>query len=521
MPGQPESGSDSFNPSANASIGPTSSLAIGPSVFDQFQLAQCTPLAPKTTAFHTDMLEASHPMMAQRLESTDTANLASQNVSGESPAERLMMYRVVEGMLKGKQKDVLAKLRDRGVLDDYRTEDGHSTLYHLYAMVTTPRQPGYRPAELLKETVDILEKPYVITQHFTPLADNAAKQIMGLRMHPNLDPQAGRIDPQSQRPLKWEELNVDASATCVASSVMYSMAQKEPGELTRQLNELTSPLNAFYEHAKFSEVSPDNPSQAPEILKHNSIPYKMVGPDDILVKVTLPTAGVIRAINDQKSPANHKDRDAIESAYQSALMHLATPTYDPATDLRSEIGQPNQTSKGLTEEEKSLMESIIKDSGAIQSVTYQVFSGKQNPAPGEQGTPLHYGYQRTFQQTANDMIRVLQKNQFIIVGTTDTNKDGSLAGGHEVTLTQAFVDEKTHELKFVVADSDDDIPKLVVRSAREIIPKIHHAGMPVDEARAIKQQEQQLPGPLVPDASDAKAFDLISFYSPNPFRQNA
>lgn len=475
--------------------------------FDQFQRSLTEANTPVSKAERMRLF-LFHPVISLRMRKHPAPVEAN-----EDPTQQVKMYAVLHKSLNSKGKRQLKALLSEGVLSTADTDNQHTTLYQLYSMLTTPRSPGYDAKSLVQEAVGILHQPYTITQKFEPLSENAAQQLLD---NQNNNWQAYPQNPQKQ--LTFSDLNVDNSATCVSSSVMYYMADKKPGELARHLNELTSPLNAFHEKVKLSELSPDNPQQAFEILKQHHIPYYVSGPDEVTVKIDNPPAGIIRAMDSQDVPTGGRYRNALEAAYQSALTHLATSSYDPATDLRdSEV--PGETSKGLTEDEKTLMETIIKDNGGVQSITYQVVNGKANPQPGEEGNAYLYGYTRSFNQTANDMLASLKMGEPIIIGITDTDADGSIVGGHEITITGATTDPKTGELKFVVADSDDDVPSLVVRSARELIPRIHHAGMPLKIAQQINQEITTNNGYLVPDDTDAAQFQLMARQT-GPFPQD-
>lgn len=425
----------------------------------------------------------------------------------EGVFQRMKMYNTLRANLDKEGKKHLKNLLKNGVLNDVDTDDRHSALYHLYALATTRRGRGYDPKILLKETVETLDRPYLITQKFAPLSENIAREILSTRYNPGLN-RTG--EAPAVKPLAWNDLNVETSATCVSSSVMYYMAEKKPGELARHLNELTSPMNAFFEKAMLDEISPNDPGQALEILKQNGIKYYLSGPNEVTVKVELPVAGKLRAVDSQKVAKNQDARNGIETAYQSALTFLATRSYDPATDLRdSEI--PGETSKGLTEPEKTLMETIIKDNGGVMSVTYQAVAGKANPRPGEEGNSYLYGYTRTFEQTVTDIIEALKLGEFVIIGITDTDQSGAIVGGHEITITSAFVDKKDGELKFVVADSDDGVPAPVVRTARELVPRIHHAGMPLDIAKRVHKEQARNPGYFVPTPADEATFNPLPY----------
>ena len=483
----------------------------GLNFLDQFQRT-LTEAKPQTSPHERLKLKLLHPILNFQIR-----KFPAPSKTGETRAQELKMYAAIHQTLNAKGKRALNALLQEGVLTSADTDNKHTTLYQLYSMLKTPRSPGYEAKTLVQETVDLLYQPYTITQKFEPLSENATREILELYNNPNSTLQ--NYPSGQKKPLTWKDLDVENSATCVSSSLMYYMADKMPGELVRHLNELTSPMNAFYEKVKLSELSPDDPKQAFEILKQHQIPYYISGPDEVSVKVENPPSGVIRARDSQDVQSGSKYRNAIMAAYQSTLTHLATRSYDPATDLR-DADAPGETSKGLTEEEKTLMETIIKDNGGVQSITYQVVNGKAAPEAGEEGNAYLYGYTRSFQQTASDLLESLRLGEPVIIGITDTDNDGTIVGGHELTITGATTDPKTGELKFIVADSDDDVSSLVIRSARELIPRIHHAGMPLKLAKQINSDIQANNGYLVPDETDAANFQLLPRQT-GPYPQDA
>lgn len=474
-----------------------------PMVFDEFQRMQSEPLL-LTPTWKKRLKLVLHPIQTIKLRNK------LPTTSSESRTDRIYMYLQLKKALGYEGKNHLKSLLKTNVLNDQKTDDGHSTLYHLYSMLTTKRAAGLNNEYLVNETVRLLNKPFLITQKFAPLSENASQAILRVRNSPSGMNLNRFSEMPASKPLTWQDINVQNSATCVSSSVMYYMADKCPAELTRQLNQLTSPMQAFYEKVKLTELSPENPQAAYDILKQHQIKYVPNGPDEVWVKVELPQAGLIRAADSNRKKPKQNVRTGIEAAYQSAITYLSTRSYDPATDMRdSEI--PGEGSKGLTEMEKTLMETIIKDNGGVASITYQVVAGKQNPAPGQESLPFLYGYTRTFEQTAGDIVEALKMGEFVIIGITDTDQDGSIAGGHEITITSAYVDPVDQQLKFVVVDSDDDIPAPVIRPAKELIPKIHHAGMPLQLSQKIQSEINATPGYYVPDEADIGKFDPLTF----------
>ena len=466
---------------------------------DQFQRNQTKPI------IHLDQteklsLKTLHPFEFSQLQAIGTSAPPREGLF-----ETLYMYDQIYKVLNPFNRGQLKKLLKQGILQNTKAEDGHSALYHTYAMLTTRRAPGYDAKELVNETVDLLSRPYAITQKFAPLSENAVQKILMVRNYPESN-RAGVKAPSKL--LTRNDLNVQDSGTCVASSVMYYMADREPAELARHLNELTSPLNAFFEKVQLNEIAPENPAEALNILKENQIPFSFSGPGEVTVKVSLPPAGALRAADSQYVPSDHRYRNAIETAYQSALTFIADHDYDPATD-KMDTGPNEEGQKGLTEPKKTLMETIVKENGGVQSVTYQAVDNKVNPAPGEENNSYLFGYNRPFEQTTNDIIQALKMKEPVVIGTTDTDESGAIVTGHEITITGAYNDPVDHQLKFVVADSDDQKPKLVVKSARELIPTIHHAGLPLHLAQRINQEITANQGVLVPDLNDSVNFKLL------------
>ncbi|MEZ4575558.1 MAG: hypothetical protein R2857_11690 [Vampirovibrionales bacterium] len=64
---------------------------------------------------------------------------------------------------------------------------------------------------------------------------------------------------------------------------------------------------------------------------------------------------------------------------------------------------------------------------------------------------------------------------------------------------------------FKIYDGGDGVPHAVWKSARDIIPRIHHVGLPLPLAQRVQTQMAQLGDTqyLVPDMGDAVDFDLI------------
>lgn len=455
-----------------------------------------------------------HPIQTWRLSNSLKVNLQP----GETFQQRLAMYREISTQLsKSGQKFLYDQLK-KGRLTDTQADDNKSTIAHLYAIVTRPRAQGLNSQVILEDTLRLMSQPQTITQKFAPLDPQTTKELMAYYRSPQ--------GPKTSSPINVNMLEVSSSATCVASSVMYYMADHCPSEFARHIAELTSPLLAFQEKAWLNEIAPENPAYAAQKLNEYGIPATAVPGTNgaqYWIKVNLPYSGYLRAKGQQKSLAQQaaeakigisqpEARGVVESVYQAALTRLVVQSYDPGLDMRINPDGSLDPAKGLEEDRKTLMESIIKDNGGVMSVTYQM------TLPTREGENYLMGYFRSFEQTTRDIMRTIDMGEKVIIGITDTDSYGNpgrINMGHEITLDKYRRDKRTGEIFFEVADSDDSNPNKVERSAREIIPKIHHAGFPVQVAQRIQNEMNLQQGQhMVPDSQDAGRFDLLAIVAP-------
>ena len=421
---------------------------------------------------------------------------------------------VLHNQLPKESQTIFKNLLKSGVLTDTGSEDKQPTFYHLYAMANSPRIEGVDGKRLAVDMLRILDKPYTITQKFAPMAGDVKQAV--IKEFNTLSQFTNRSElPDNYAGVVPSDLNKAFSATCVPSSQMYRMAENNPAELCRQLNELSA-MGYFWEAAQRDEIWPNEPNLAEEALAEWRADYIQTGPDSFKVKVQIPYSGRLRAINSGISNKPGITQSPAESLYQSALSNFGTgKRYNDLLGIRWD--KFNTIMPGLNDMEKSFMESVIEDKGPIQSISYQVTSSKADVPEGETPDGYLFGYTNSFESTTSHILKGLKQGWAPIVGITYTNSQGKLQGGHEVTIVGAYNDEKTNELMFVVVDSDDGIPKPVVHSARSFVPQIHHMGFPKSIASGIrKEMEPNVGLYFTPDANDAKNFDLVGYTQDQP-----
>lgn len=447
-----------------------------------------SPVIPSMGLLGKTLFSITHPITAFNL----LRYSAKYPVQGESSAQRWAMTAGLMSILDFKGRSNLQSQIRTGRLFNTDAEDRRSTLSHLFQIAALPRAQGLEKKTVLNDTLRLLAHPETITQRFAPLKMEAQQALMQY-----LNTGKG---PQLAAPVTPESFS-DHSATCVSSSVMYTLFSKQPSEAVRHIAELTSPKLSFTEQAKAHEISPDNPSLAEQKLQQYKINGRRVSPDTFVVDVSLPYTGLVRAINQQNSKVPNT-QSVVESAYQSALTKLAAFNYEPGLGtLVMPDGKLDQD-PGIVADQKTLMESIMKDTGPVMQVDYQVTAADRN------NEPYLMGYLRPFEKIYGDLVRAVNLGHNVIIGIVDTDKTGPTRGRlnlkHEVTV----VGHK--DGVFQIADSDDDVPRLIKKSAKELIPQIHHAGLPEAIGRRVQQEATQLSGRyMTPDGNDAKSFQLI------------
>ncbi|MEB3245153.1 MAG: hypothetical protein VKJ06_04110 [Vampirovibrionales bacterium] len=485
----------------------------------------------------------------------------------------LSMMVQVNDMLDKKGKLKLQNLLQSGKLTstdgDNQSDNGLTTLHYLYRIAMAPRAQGLQSKAILNEVVSCLDNPYSISQQFDALKPQIAQAMTQLD---------APVDPRKSA----SEDFADFSNTCSASGVMFILAQQQPKELARMAEGLTSPRLATTEIARLDQLA-NTPFEAYQKLKQNAIPYEPIDANTVRVTLRVPKSAYLRTLNDEQVPGK---RNGTEAALQSAFIHLVSRnSYNGRSDKTfdfdtAKVAIENTTSlspalktqltalvdsglpfrqlqqqflarvqsmptispedrqtltdgifaeaSGINEDQISLLRSIIEDKTAVDSVTYMVTDANPDPQQAKTDTsPYLYGYKRSFEQIAQDLVTALKNGHYMIIGTVPTNAQGRIENGHIRTLTGAFLDAQG-EVQFTIADSDDGIPRHSIESARKLIPELHHVSFPKEQALQIKQEMQQLGANYyVPGKPESAQYNLVAMahalntnqYAPAPAMQ--
>lgn len=356
-----------------------------------------------------------------------------------------------------------------GQLLKNNSNDKSSVLDNLHKILKEERDPGLDKINLLKECLDILTNPYVITQTCEDIPSEYQKQVIGIITGLS-------EDPKKIAQTKWELDNMH-TGTCPAASIEFDLATKHTAEFFRMVEGLTSPKNEVTKTIKMNSLS-EKASDAIWLLTKFKTPHAMRDFDTAEVLLKPDENAIIRA----RIQNHHRDkgeRSMIDVLMQSTLMQLGSQqTYNSLTDKRA----PNawtQEDGGLIDFEKTYVESVVEDKNTT-SVTYQKVDENGRLA----------GYEKDFATIKKELLDTLKMGHNIIIGYTwpDPENDNRLAG-HEITIVGHKVNPDGRAV-FICQDSDDELAAPIEMDEAFLLRSIHHAGLPDEIAsRDFKYQD--------------------------------
>lgn len=395
----------------------------------------------------------SNPMRAQIHFGTTQAvpNIRTELISKEEKAK----YTELTNLVDKETKRQLNTLLKNGILLNSDSNDKSTTLDNLYKIAKTKRAQGLNSQAILKDTINTISDPHIITQQF------------------------GNIPEQFQQMAKAsegnssEDINVEHSGTCVASSIEFNLAQKHPAEFARFAEGLSSPQMAVNKTIKMNNLA-DNTLDAIWLLNAFEVPYEAKDFDKATLKFAPDKNAIIRA-QIQTVDKDKMERSPLDVLMQSTFMQVGSQqSYDTLTDKRA--GKFNQNDKGLIEFEKTFTESVVEDKNKI-SVTYQTVDENARLV----------GYETDFNTMKKQITDALKLGENVIIGYTQVDASGTIINGHEITIIGTKTD-KNGKMIFICNDTDDNVSKPIMYSEDFLLPKIHHAALP----QAVVQDDVQL-----------------------------
>ena len=396
-------------------------------------------------------------------------------------AEEKAMYKELSSVLNGKDKANLDILYKTGKLSNTDSNDKTSTLQNLYKIYKEPRVIGLDNHKVLSETLERIADPFTITQKFGKIPDKVAESVLAEYKADE------KLSSQKFAPKSKNDMDIKNSASCVAASIEFSLADKKPAEFARMVAGLSSPELSVLQNVTLENLN-KNVLDAFALLKMFNVNPEKSDWQSATIRIKPDRDAIIRA-RVQNTYSDGKNRSSVDVLMQSAFMQLGSQsTYNSLTDRR--YGALNTNDTGLTEFEKTFVESIVNNDGEKTSMVYQDVDDKA----------VLKGYTHPPEVVKQHILKTLASNHNVIVGITETDENKRIIGGHEITIVASKM--RAGELYFVCNDTDDNYAGSIEVKADVLIPKIHHAGIPV----AVID---------VPPADSDRGQDLLKQYSQN------
>lgn len=387
-----------------------------------------------------------------------------------TPQEK-QMFDELNSILVGKDKKNLNILYKTGRLSDRNSNDNSSTLENLYKIYTEPRAQGLDSKKILSDTIERISNPFVINQKFGEIPNNIKEKILTDKQ------KLPFVNNNPYGPKKYSDMDIKNSASCVAASIEFSLADKKPAEFARFAQGLTSKDIAVKQKINLKNLNA-NELDAIYLLKMFNVKTDSNSWDNINIVISPDKDAIVRA-RVQSTQYNGKNRSSVDVLMQSAFMQLGSQsTYNSLIDKR--YGSLNSNDTGLTEFEKTFVESVIGNDGEKTSIVYQNVD--------ENGILTGYFHEPELVQ--QHLIATLDSNKNVIIGITETDENKKIIGGHEITVVGYKM--RNNELYFIYNDTDDNYVGALEISAKNLIPKIHHAGIPAKIAELPPEENRGL-----------------------------
>lgn len=376
-------------------------------------------------------------------------------------------YSNLLSVLNKSDKKNLEILLKNGKLLNTNSNDKSSTLDNLYKIVTVPRFDGLETSVVLKETINTLVNPFVITQQFGDIPQPFVKKVIEIGREngfpSNLIERFKQKGSVKESEINETSIDVKHSGCCVAASIEFNLATQMPAEFARFAESLTSKQVAVEKVIQSNNLA-NNTLDTVWLLNAFEVPYKMDNFKEAKIRLAPDKNAILRA-QIQNSNKDPLERSVIDELMQSTFMNVGSQqSYNSLTDTRK--GKFNQNDKGLIEFEKTFTESIVEDKNKI-SVTYQQVD--------DNGKLI--GYETDFNTVKKHILESLNMGENVIIGYTQVDDKSTIINGHEITI-MGVKQDKDGKLIFICNDTDDNKSKSIEYTEDYLIPKIHHAGLP-------------------------------------------
>lgn len=358
-------------------------------------------------------------------------------------------YNEISAIIDKKTRKDLHELLKSGKLLNNNSNDRSTTLDNIYKIVTSPRAEGLDKKNLIEDVIKTIQHPFNITQKFGDIPSQLQNDII--------------IEEKNQgKNISAMDLDVKSS-TCPAASIEFNLAHKMPAEFARIAEGLTSEKISVTKKINVDDLS-QGLMDTIWMLNEFNTEHRLDNWKTLTVNLKPDQNAIIRA----RIQNNFKDKDersSIDVLMQSTFMNIgAQNTYDSLIDRR--VPKYNDDDSGLIDIEKNFAEELATGKGKV-CVTYQKID--------DNGRLV--GYECEQDETLAHIQNTLNQGDNVIIGYTYCDADNNVIGGHEITIIGIETDKKGNKY-FICNDTDDGVSDAIKYPVAELLPKIHHAGIP-------------------------------------------
>lgn len=376
-------------------------------------------------------------------------NFSSQIKTSLNGKEEIKKFNEVSSLVDNQTKKQLNALLKNGKLLNNNSNDNTTTLDNLYKIATTKRISGLNPKNILEDAISTISNPFRITQKFGTLPIEIQNKVI-------------QESQTSEKPITATDLDVKSS-TCPAASIEFNLAHKMPAEFVRMAEGLTSENISVTKRINTADLSQSLVNTI-WMLNEFGTEHKLENWHTLNVTMRPDRNAIIRA-RVQATKTTQDERSALDVLMQSTFMNVgAQNTYNSLTDIRKP--KYNEDNSGLIDIEKNFAEELATGKGKV-CVTYQQID--------DNGRLV--GYECEQQETLSHIKNTLAQGDNVIIGYTYCDNENNVIGGHEITIIGIETDRQGNEY-FVCNDTDDEISNKITYPVAELLPKIHHAGIP-------------------------------------------
>lgn len=387
---------------------------------------------------------------ANKISAQNAINFKSMTVrTSLSTREETKKYNEISRLIDKNLKKDLQTLLKTGKLLNNDSNDKSTTLDNLYKMATTTRLEGLDKKKLVEDVIQTIKNPFRITQKFGDIPVNLQNEIITNERNNGKNISAMDLDVKS--------------STCPAASIEFNLAHKMPSEFARMAEGLSSKETSVNKVINVNDLSQSFLNTL-WMLNEFGTEHKLIDKNTINVKLKPDRNAIIRA-RIQNTYKDADERSSLDVLMQSTFMNIgAQNTYNTLTDKRTP--KYNEDDSGLIDIEKNFAEELATGKGKV-CVTYQQID--------DNGRLV--GYECEQHETLSHIKNTLAQGDNVIIGYTYCDEQNNIIGGHEITIIGIEKDRKGNEY-FVCNDTDDNVSDKITYPVSELLPKIHHAGIP-------------------------------------------